>query len=86
MHPPPGYTCVANKVYRLPKALFDLKQAPQAWFAKFHSTISQLGFSSSAHDSALFTRKTENGTVVLFLYVDDMIITGSDSIGITKLK
>jgi len=28
---------------------------PRAWFAKFHKTITQMNFSSSAHDSALFT-------------------------------
>ena len=86
MRPPPGYTCQENKVCRLCKALYGLKQAPRAWFAKFHKTITQLNFSSSGHDSALFTRKTDNGTVVLLLYVDDMIITGDDSIGIVELK
>jgi len=86
MRPPPGFTCRENKVCRLRKALYGLKQAPRAWFSKFHKTITQLNFSSSAHDSALFTRKTENDTVVLLLYVDDMIITGDDSIGIEELK
>ena len=86
MRPSPGYTCQENKVCRLRKALYGLKQAPRAWFAKFHKTITQLNFSSSAHDSTLFIRKTKNGTVVLLLYVDDMIITGDDSIGIKELK
>jgi hypothetical protein len=39
MHPPPRYTCPENKVCRLRKAFFGLKQAPRAWFAKFHKTI-----------------------------------------------
>ena len=86
MRPPPEYTCQENKVCRLCKALYGLKQAPRAWFAKFHKTITQLNFSSNGHDSALFTRKTENGTVILLLYVDDMIIICDGSIGIKELK
>ena len=86
MQPPPGYTCPPNKVCLLKKALYGLKQAPRAWFEKFSSTVSQLGFSSSPHDSALFIRKTTHGTVLLLLYVDDMIITGDDTSGIANLK
>ena len=86
MQPPPGYTCPPNKVCLLRKALYGLKQAPRAWFEKFSSTVSQLGFSSSPHDSALFIRKTTAGTVLLLLYVDEMIITGDDTSGIANLK
>jgi hypothetical protein len=64
------------------KALYDLKQAPRAWFAKFYRTVTQLNFSSNA----LFTRKTDNGIVVMLLYVDDMIITGDEFIGIEEIK
>ncbi|KAI3678432.1 hypothetical protein L6452_37724 [Arctium lappa] len=38
------------------------------------------------HVCRLFTRTTEDGTIFLLLYVDDMIITSSDSTGITNLK
>jgi hypothetical protein len=86
MRLPLGYTCQKNKVCRLRKALYGLKQAPKAWFAKFHKIITQLNLSSSGYDSALFTQKNYNGTVVLLHYVDDMIITGVDSIGIEELK
>ena len=39
MQPPPSYDHPPNKVCRLRKALYSLKQEPQAWFAKFTSTI-----------------------------------------------
>jgi hypothetical protein len=48
---PPGFS---HKVCRLRQALYCLKQAPRAWFAKFSSTISQHGFLASSYDSALF--------------------------------
>ena len=86
MKPPPGYNCPPNKVCRLHRALYGLKQAPRAWYAKFSSTLSKLGFSSSPHDTALFVRKTTPGIVLLILYVDDMIITGDDTVDISEVK
>ena len=38
------------------------------------------------YDSALFLRRTNKGTILLLLYVDDMIITGDDLNGIQELK
>ena len=41
MQPPPGLSVESNKVCHIRRALYDLKQAPRAWFAKFNSTISR---------------------------------------------
>lgn len=38
------------------------------------------------NDSSLFIRRTCRGCTILLLYVDDMIISGNDEIGITELK
>eukprot|EP00268_Persea_americana_P033657 TRINITY_DN3330_c0_g1_i11.p1 TRINITY_DN3330_c0_g1~~TRINITY_DN3330_c0_g1_i11.p1 ORF type:complete len:627 (-),score=65.47 TRINITY_DN3330_c0_g1_i11:2488-4368(-) len=86
MHPPPGVTRPPHYVCRLNRALYGLKQAPRAWFERFSTSIISIGFSQSAHDSALFTRFSPSGCVFLLLYVDDMIITGSDTTGILSLK
>ncbi|KAM7488098.1 hypothetical protein LguiB_025582 [Lonicera macranthoides] len=86
MKPPPGYSHQSTQVCKLRRALYGLKQAPRAWFAKFSSTITKLGYSSSTSDSGLFIRKTDSGIIFLLLYVDDMIITGDDLSGISNLK
>ncbi|WKA04900.1 hypothetical protein VitviT2T_022897 [Vitis vinifera] len=86
MQPPPGLFVESNKVCHLRRALYGLKQAPSAWFAKFSSTIFRLGYTASPYDSALFLRRTDKGTILLLLYVDDMIITGDDLSGIQELK
>uniref|UniRef100_A0A2N9EKA6 Integrase catalytic domain-containing protein n=1 Tax=Fagus sylvatica TaxID=28930 RepID=A0A2N9EKA6_FAGSY len=86
MQPPPGLSHPPDKVCRLRRAFYGLKQAPRAWFAKFSSTVSRLGFSISSYDSALFLRRTGKGTILLLLYVDDMIIIGDDLSGIQELK
>ena len=86
MQPPPGLSVESNNVCYLWSALYGLKQAPRAWFAKFSSTISRLGYTTSHYDSILFLRRTNKCIILLLLYVDDMIITGDDLISIQELK
>ncbi|KAJ9541983.1 hypothetical protein OSB04_028489 [Centaurea solstitialis] len=86
MTPPPGVSLPSGHVCRLHKALYGLKQAPRAWFEKFSNTVLSLGFSASNYDFGLFTRTTDSSTILLLLYVDEMIITGSDTTDITHLK
>ena len=86
MQPPPSLSIELNMVCHLRHALFGFKQVPRAWFAKFSSTISRLGYIASHYDSALFLRCTNKGTILLLLYVDDMIRTGDDLSGIQELE
>ena len=86
MQPPPGLSVESNKVCHLRRALYDLKQAPRAWFTKFSSTISRLGYMTNHYDFALFLRRTDKSTILLLLYVDNMIITGDDLSDIQELK
>ena len=82
MQPLPGLFIESNNVCHLWHALYDLKQAPRAWFAKFSSTISCLDYMASQYDSTLFLHHTDKYTILLLLYVDDIIITGDDLSGI----
>ncbi|GJX37797.1 uncharacterized mitochondrial protein-like protein, partial [Tanacetum coccineum] len=60
--------------------------APRAWYKKIATVVTSLGFVSSHHDSVLFVKQSSVGRILLSLYVDDMIITGDDYIGIESLK
>ncbi|KAJ9552526.1 hypothetical protein OSB04_016571 [Centaurea solstitialis] len=86
MTPSPGVSLPSGHVCRLRKTLYGLKQAPRAWFEKFSTTVLSFGFSASQYDSGLFTQHIEAGSIMLLLYVDDMIITGNDSTAIASLK
>ena len=86
MQPPPSLSVESNKVCHIRRALYGLKQAPRPWFAKFSSTIFRLGYTASPYDSVLFLRRIDKGTILLLLYVDDMIIIGDNLSGIQELK
>ena len=82
MQPLPGLSVESNKVCHLWHALYGFKQASPTWFAKFSSTISHLGYMASRYDSTLFLHCINKDTILLFLYVDYMIITSNDLSGI----
>jgi hypothetical protein len=76
MPPPLEYSIPEGMVCHLRHSLYDLKQAPRAWFQCFSSLVTAAGFSASAHDPTLFLHVSPRGRTLL--YVDDMIITSDD--------
>ncbi|WZZ27559.1 hypothetical protein YC2023_010960 [Brassica napus] len=88
MYPPPGLEHLVKKgnVLRLKKAIYGLKQSPRAWYNKLSTTLNGRGFKKSELDHTLFTLTTPSGMIALLVYVDDIIITGSDKEGIIATK
>ncbi|XP_056692131.1 uncharacterized mitochondrial protein AtMg00810-like [Spinacia oleracea] len=86
MKVPDGVPNPENKVCRLKKSLYGLKQASRQWFAKLTSELLHLGFIQSKNDYSLFI-KTQNQTHTLVaVYVDDILITGLNHSEIVALK
>ena len=76
---PPGFATKEKEhmVCRLHKALYGLKQAPRAWYEKIHKHLIALGFTCSLIESTFYVRKDGPNLLVLVLYVDDILLTGS---------
>ncbi|GJU86197.1 ribonuclease H-like domain-containing protein [Tanacetum coccineum] len=79
MHQPPGFRDSQHPdyVYLLQRSLYGLKQAPRAWFQRFASYITRVGFHHSRCDTSLFIYSQGTDTAYLLLYVDDIVLTAS---------
>ncbi|GJV38668.1 retrovirus-related pol polyprotein from transposon TNT 1-94 [Tanacetum coccineum] len=64
-------------VYRLKKALYGLKQAPRAWYDTLLRFLLDNKFSKGVVDPTLFTRKTGKHTLLIQIYVDDIIFAST---------
>lgn len=66
----------SNKVYRLRKSLYGLKQSLKAWFESFTRAVKEHGYIQRHAGHILFTRQSKEGKIaILIVYVDDIIIT-----------
>ncbi|GJU74875.1 putative RNA-directed DNA polymerase [Tanacetum coccineum] len=75
-----------NKVCKLVKSLYGLKQTPRKWNEKLVSVLKENGFVQSANDHSLFTKSKSNKFIALLVYVDDIVITGNCLDEIDKFK
>ncbi|KAI3508248.1 hypothetical protein L1887_23254 [Cichorium endivia] len=81
MFQPPAFVDKNNPkhVCRLRKSLYGLKQAPRAWYQRFATYIQSCGFKSATSDTSLFVFHKGTTIAYLLLYVDDIILTASDT-------
>ena len=64
----------AGKVLKLKKALYGLKQSPREWNLELTSTLRSLGYEPIQCDPCIFVKRTDRGSILLCLYVDDTIL------------
>lgn len=75
-----------NRVCKLKKSIYGLKQALRNWYQKFTTSIQSYGFKQSKVDHSLFLFKEGGVFVATLIYVDDVILVGDnlDKIHATK--
>ena len=88
MEQPEGFVLPGNerKVCKLVKSLYGLKQAPKQWHEKFDSVILEYGFEHNSADKCVYSKFTSEYGVIICLYVDDMLIIGTNMTGINETK
>lgn len=87
MLPPQGYTKTnVNQVCCFKKSLCGLKQVSTQLNIEISSFIQSLGFIKLKHDYSLFTYHGTSCCVYMLLYVNDMLLTGSNEAFIQQTK
>jgi hypothetical protein len=80
MEQPPSYVQNdSSLVFFLKKSLYGIKKSPQSWYAKMDNFLIDTRFSRCHSDPNVYTKKVGSHIIILVLYVDDLILSGSDS-------
>lgn len=86
---PPGFEKLfgQDKVCKLKRSLYGLKQSPRAWFQHFGKVVKSYDYHQSQADHTMFYKHSTKGKfVVLIVYVDDIILTSDDIEKLARLK
>jgi hypothetical protein len=73
-------------VLQLRPALYGLRQAPRAWYEKLDDTLCKLRFTQSEHEHAIYCRGGGERRLIVGVYVDDLLITGTTLEEIGRFK
>ncbi|KAK2454958.1 hypothetical protein QL285_002459 [Trifolium repens] len=86
---PPGFELKGkdDKVLKLHKALYGLKQAPRAWNKRIDSFLVMQGFKKCSVEYGVYVKcSKDKHMLIICLYVDDLLVTGSSSTEIEDFK
>lgn len=81
---PPGVIVEKNKVLKLNRGLYGLRESPKCWNERFDCFMTKNGFTRSQYDYCLYYKR--NIKVWLLIYVDDIILTGTEENIVTIVK
>jgi len=75
-----------EKVCKLLKPLYGLKQAGREWYKKLDSYITEIGGKRTAADPCVYVFDKENERVIVIVYVDDLILASKELTRIEYIK
>ena len=71
----------------LKRRLYVLKKAPRQWYLKFDRFMVEQGYSRCHSDHCFYFKRLDDGSyIMLSLYVDEMLVVGSNMQEINVLK
>ena len=68
----------ADKVCKLQRSIYGLKQASRSWNLRFDQVIKSFGFVPNCYEACIYKKVSGSSVTFLVLYVDDILIIGND--------
>ena len=65
-------------VMKLGKSLYGLAQSPQSWWKTIDPKLIEIGFVPLKYDSCVYIYNHNNTVVIITLYIDDLLVIGSN--------
>jgi hypothetical protein len=84
--PPDGSDIPANKVLRLNKSLYGLKQSPRLFNQALDKWLRSTGMVPTTADSCVYVRRKDGNLLMLSVHVDDQLIAGNNMEELTEFK
>ena len=75
-----------QKVCKLLKSIYGLKQSSRQWYLKFHKAVTSFDFEMIKEDHCVYMKRFEGNFVILSLYVDDILLAGTSLKAIKTIK
>lgn len=67
-----------DKVYKLNKTLYGLRQAPRAWNNKLNKILMELQFERCSKEPSVYRKEVCGNLLIIAVYVDDLFVTGTN--------
>ncbi|KMQ94006.1 integrase core domain protein [Lasius niger] len=85
MRQPTGYNDEINRVCKLKRSLYGLKQASRSWSRRFTDSLNKFQLRATEADSCVFTSEEGESRLILAIYINDGLIAAAEENRINSL-
>ncbi|GJY26149.1 retrotransposon protein, putative, ty1-copia subclass [Tanacetum coccineum] len=75
-----------NKVCKLQRSIYGLKQASRSWNKRFDEEIKKIGFTQNHDEPCVYLKASGSNVAFLVLYVDDILLMGNNVTMLQEVK
>ncbi|GKF23192.1 retrotransposon protein, putative, ty1-copia subclass, partial [Tanacetum coccineum] len=75
-----------NKVCKLQRSIYGLKQACRSWNKRFNAEIKKIGFTQNPDEPCVYLKASGSNVAFLILYVDDILLMENNVTMLQEVK